>query len=219
MGGDGDLSEAVRRTMAVQFLGSLAEPFRHQSILSSTRTEGQRLYFVQWLRVFLISLVVAHHAGQPYGPTGGRWPVHDAAQTPWLGPFFALNAAYFMGFFFLIAGYFTAGSYDRKGAAAFVQDRLIRLGIPLAFFVFVVFGPLVYFLNKSPGGFLSFYLSTYVGKWMIEMGPLWFIDQLLVYSLLYAVWRLAVSVLGWSDNRALRAGLGNLDRTIGGVSA
>ena len=59
-----------------------------------------RLYFVQWRRVFLVSLVVAHHAGQPYGPTGGEWPVDDPVSSPWLGAFFAFNAAFFMGFFF-----------------------------------------------------------------------------------------------------------------------
>jgi peptidoglycan/LPS O-acetylase OafA/YrhL len=163
----------------------------------------QRLYFVQWLRVFLISLVVAHHAAQPYGPTGGEWPVDDPASADWLGGFFTVNAAFFMGFFFLIAGYFTASSYDRKGAAAYVTDRLIRLGIPLVFFVFFVFGPLVYLFASPPEGFLSFYFGTYIGRWQIEMGPLWFIAQLLALGLLYAVWRLALSARGRSDDRAI----------------
>lgn len=151
--------------------------------------ELQRLYFVQWLRVFLIALVVAHHAGQPYGPTGGEWPVDDPVETAWLGPFFAVNAAFFMGFFFLIAGYFTPGSYDRKGAAAFVRDRLLRLGVPLAFFTLLVFGPIAYFLEPQAEGFLSFYFGTYLGRWQIEMGPLWFVAQLLAWSLIYAAWR------------------------------
>lgn len=148
-----------------------------------------RLYFVGWLRVFLISLVVAHHAGQPYGPTGGSWPVEDPVNAEWLGPFFGVNAAFFMGFFFLIAGYFTGPSYDRKGGAAFVRDRLIRLGIPLVFFTFFVFGPLVCILSNPPEGFLACYFGTYIGRWQIEMGPLWFIAQLLVYDLIYALWR------------------------------
>ncbi len=151
----------------------------------------QRLYFVQWLRVFLISLVVAHHAGQPYGPTGGAWPLHDPVNAEWLGPFFGVNAAFFMGFFFLIAGYFTPGSYDRKGGTVFVRDRLIRLGIPLLFFVFLVFGPLVCALGEPQEGFLACYFGTYIGHWQIEMGPLWFIAQLLAYSLIYALWRAA----------------------------
>jgi len=165
----------------------------------------QRLHFVQWLRVFLIVLVVAHHAAAPYGPTGGAWPVDDPASTDWLSPFFALNAAYFMGFFFLIAGYFTAGSYDRKGGATYVRGRLIRLGIPLVFFIFVVFGPLVYLYTSPPEGFLPFYLSTYIGGGEMEMGHLWFVAQLLALGLLYALWRLLLSARGRSDDRAFPA--------------
>lgn len=152
----------------------------------------QRLYFVQWLRVFLIGLVVAHHAGQAYGPTGGSWPIRDPEQAEWLGPFFGVNAAFFMGFFFLIAGYFTGPSFDRKGAGAFVRDRLIRLGIPLVFFTFFVFGPLVYFWTSPPESFVSFFVFDYVGNWHIEMGHLWFVAQLLAYGLIYAAWRVWV---------------------------
>jgi len=82
-----------------------------------------RLYFVQWLRVLLIVLIVAHHAGQANGSTGGAWPVHDHPTAMWLGPFFGLNAAFFMGFVFFIAGYFSPGSFERKGASKFVGSR------------------------------------------------------------------------------------------------
>jgi surface polysaccharide O-acyltransferase-like enzyme len=150
----------------------------------------QRLAFVQWLRVFLSVLVVAHHAGQPYGPTGGAWPVHDpVAQAAWLGPFFGVNAAFFMGFFFLLAGYFTPASYDRKGDAIFVRDRLTRLGIPLAVVDFIVFPILIYLWTPQNGSFASFYFGDYIGHWHVEMGHLWFVAHLLVYSLLYALWR------------------------------
>ncbi len=155
-----------------------------------------RINFVQWIRVFLIALVVAHHAGQPYGPTGGEWPVADPVSAEWLRFFFGLNAAFFMGFFFFIAGYFTAGAYDRKGGAAFVRDRLIRLGIPLAFFTFLVFGPIAYLTSRPPEGFFTFYIFTYIGRWQIEMGHLWFIAQLLAYALLYALWRAVLTARG-----------------------
>src|SRR5207248_140871 len=49
-----------------------------------------------------------------------------------------VNQAYFMGCFFLISGYFTPGSFDRKGPATFYKDRLLRLGIPLVVFVFLL---------------------------------------------------------------------------------
>lgn len=43
-----------------------------------------------------------------------------------------------MGAFFLLAGYFIPGSYDRKGTGPFIKDRLIRLGIPMLVFYFVL---------------------------------------------------------------------------------
>ncbi len=167
-----------------------------------------QLYFVQWLRVILTGLVVAHHAGQPYGPTGGEWPIDDPASNEYLGAFFSLNASFFMGFFFLLAGYFVEGSYDRKGAGAFVRARLLRLGVPLVFITVFIFGLIAYGDAKTSSGYFEFLLFEYIGRWQIEMGPLWFIAQLLMYCLLYALWR----VLATKKERAVPALPG--DRTI-----
>ncbi len=159
------------------------------NVSKNSQLRSGQLYFVQWLRVFLISLVVAHHAAQPYGPTGGDWPISDPASSNWLGPFFLINSAFFMGFFFFLSGYFTSGSYDRKGGAAFVCDRVIRLGVPLAVVSLFVFGLLAFSSSGSQDGFFDYLLYQYIGQWQIEMGPLWFLAQLLALSLVYALWR------------------------------
>lgn len=149
----------------------------------------ERLFYVQWLRVFLIVLVVAHHAGQPYGPTGGSWPVSDPANSDALLFFFAINAAFFMGFFFLISGYFIEGSFDRSGPAKFLRSRLIRLGIPLVFLVVFVFGGIEWAGSDNQRGYFEYLISDYVAGWRLEFGPLWFIAHLLVYTVLFMVWR------------------------------
>jgi len=89
-------------------------------------------------------LVVTHHAGQPYGPTGGEWPLFNPERSPLLGPFFGVNAAFFMDLLFLISGYFVPGAFDRKRVGIFLKDRLLRLGIPLLFVGVVIFGPIIY---------------------------------------------------------------------------
>lgn len=167
----------------------------------NTQSRPGQLYFVQWLRVFLISLVVAHHAAQPYGPTGGDWPIDDPASSNLLGPFFLFNAAFFIGFFFFISGYFVSGSYDRKGGMVFVRDRLIRLGVPLVFVSLFLFGPITYLGSGSQAGIVNFILFQYIGQWQIEMGPLWFIAQLLALSILYAAWRSVLSAQKVSEPR------------------
>jgi glucan biosynthesis protein C len=92
-----------------------------------------RLLFVDNIRVFLTILVILHHLMITYSGTG-RWyynePGADAVTSSVGGWFCSINQAYFMGLFLLISAYFVPGSYDRKGAARFLKDRLIRLGIP-----------------------------------------------------------------------------------------
>jgi len=167
-----------------------------KKISISQKSEGQssRLYFIDNLRVLLISLVVAHHAGQPYGPTGGEWPLFNPDRSPLLGPFFSVNAAFFMGLLFLISGYFVPGAFDRKGAGIFLKDRLLRLGIPLLFIGLLTFGPLTYFMDYAAQGgqlsFVQYFLGEYLGKWQVEIAHMWFVAHLLVYAFGYILWRL-----------------------------
>ena len=91
-----------------------------------------RLGYVDVLRLTLVVLVVAHHAVEPYASRQARWAALPGAPVPGLWSFLWVNAAFFMGLFFLLAGVFTPQAYDRKGPRAFRRDRAIRLGVPLA---------------------------------------------------------------------------------------
>jgi glucan biosynthesis protein C len=118
---------------------------------------ARRLEYIRYLRIALVCLVVAHHAGQAYGPTGGAWPVRNPGTILILGPFFAVNAAFFMGLFFLISGYFVAGPLARQGPAAYARGRLVRLGIPLLVMMLVVFGPSEWAGYHGPPGPVRFF--------------------------------------------------------------
>jgi len=89
----------------------------------------------------------------------------------------------------LLAGYFTPRSYDRKGGAAFVRDRIIRLGLPWLVYALLL-QPLVYYLAYGmPIPFWSFFLLYLQRVGSIADGPIWFVELLLYFSLLYAAWR------------------------------
>ncbi|MFD0475556.1 acyltransferase family protein [Nonomuraea thailandensis] len=100
-----------------------------------------RLWFADNLRILLTSLVVLHHIAVMYSGLP-LWyyvePPTGAAAGAVLAIFVVVNQAWFMGAFFLLSGYFTPGSFDRKGPGAFLRDRLVRLGIPLVVFYFVL---------------------------------------------------------------------------------
>lgn len=147
-------------------------------------TTSNRLAFFDNLRVVLMVVVIAHHVGQAYGPTGGWWPVQEPTRAAILGPFFMVNRSFGMSLFFLIAGYFTVMACDRHGPRAFLKSRLLRLGLPLlAFSLFVlllqvfVFGP----LDTGELGPI----------WPINVMHMWFVQHLLIFSVVYALWRMA----------------------------
>jgi len=100
-----------------------------------------RLLYIDNIRVFLTILVLLHHLMITYSGTGD-WYYNEGSPdfiaTALGGWFCATNQAYFMGLFLLISAYFVPGSYDRKGAGKFLKARLIRLGIPLAVYSWII---------------------------------------------------------------------------------
>lgn len=159
-----------------------------------------RLRFIDHLRAALVILVVIHHVAVVYGAAAPFYYV-DPPPAPSLASlglfiFVLFNQAWFMGALFLLAGYFTPGSFDRKGTGAFLKERLVRLGIPLLAFMFVL-GPISaigLFLPPTP---LIPRPLTWASFWhiypdLIGLGPLWFVTLLLVFSFGYVAWRLTV---------------------------
>lgn len=170
-------------------ISELAPAARLRSAAVTRATE--RLAFIDNLRVLVIAMVVAHHAGQPYGPTGGDWPIFNPTRAAILGPFFTVNAAVGMGLLFLVAGYFVPHAYDRKGTRGFLKNRLVRLGVPLLVVSLVLALPLVYAMEGQGQPFGPF-LANYLRR--PEVGHMWFVSYLIIFSCGYAVWR-------WLANR------------------
>ena len=144
-----------------------------------------RINYIDNIKIAITFLVVAHHAGQAYGNTGGVWLLEDTPKQEWLSSFFFMNAAYMMGFFFFVSGYFMYFSVARKSTAVFLKDRLRRLGIPLLFFMFVVFVPLSYLMADTQENYFVFLYDTYFHKPPLAVGHLWFVASLLAYTFIF----------------------------------
>jgi len=144
------------------------------------------------LRATLTLLVLFHHSAITYGAIGGwfyREVVTDGRlETKLLIFFCTLNQAYFMGLFFLLAGYFTPGSVDKNGALFYLRERFLRLGIPLLVFGLLI-GPATIALALTAQGkpFLDSLLRLWA-RGTFENGPLWFAQALLIFSVLYLAW-------------------------------
>ncbi|MGB8601710.1 MAG: acyltransferase family protein [Rhizomicrobium sp.] len=157
-----------------------------------------RLSYVDNLRSAMIVLVVAMHAAVTYSHFGSWY--YTAPTEPGMieklifGLFQSHLQAFFMGLLFLLAGYFTPGSYDRKGFWHFVGDRFLRLMVPALIYVFLIHDMMGHFLlHWHHEGFIASYRYYVVhGDFLDGTGPMWFAVALFVFSTLYALVRLAL---------------------------
>jgi peptidoglycan/LPS O-acetylase OafA/YrhL len=159
----------------------------------SSQTQRPRDLYIDRLRSIMTAFVILHHTAITYGAIGG-WFWYElkpssAISSQLLIEFCTINQAYFMGFFFLLAGYFTPASVERKGYGAYIRDRFSRLGLPLLGFI-VILGPLTAAIAHAAdtGRFWEVfpYLATH---FILIPGPLWFAEALLIFCLAYCAWR------------------------------
>lgn len=151
-----------------------------------------RLDYIDNLRWAMIALVVGLHAAVTYSHIGSWY--YNAPATP--GPLATLVFAlfevhlqgFFMGFMFLLAGYFVPAAYDRKGFGRFLLDRFLRLGVPALVYMLAIH-PLTgyYLLHWSDDGFFTAYARFITsGRVLSASGPMWFALALLAFCAVYA---------------------------------
>lgn len=157
---------------------------------------------LDYLRAFITVLVVAHHAVLAYHPYApqlgtfgadnlfwGAFPVIDVHRWAGIDVFVGFNDTFFMSLMFFLSGLFVWPALLRKGAAGFVRDRALRLGVPFIVSV-AVLAPLAYYPawlqrggTSGIGGFTQSWLS--LGVW--PAGPAWFLWVLFIFGALAAL--------------------------------
>jgi hypothetical protein len=158
-------------------------------------TAPTRVTGLDALKVWLVAGVIAAHAvmvwtGQEEGWVLQEPPVREPLLTALLLASL-VGVLFGMATFFLLAGSFTPPSLARKGVRRFATDRLLRLGLPLLFFL-VVMAPVVEFVDvaDNEGWDRGFFPAFVVHTWLNPApGPTWFLEVLLLFSLGYAAVR------------------------------
>lgn len=165
----------------------------HAAAAQSSPLQASREHYIDHLRTVLTAQVIVFHCAITYGSFGG-WFYYEVKPSPSLSSallslFVLTSQAYFMGFFFLLAGYFTPASLERKGYARFLGDRFLRLGLPLLAFGLVL-GPLTLAMsNAAQGRGFQHTLAVLWHEKVFINGPLWFTQALLMFSIAWCAWR------------------------------
>src|SRR3954453_16159436 len=154
------------------------------------------------LRAVFIVMVLAFHAMTAYIafiPTHPfaldappylwrAFPIVDQQRFFGFGLFCALFDVFLMSFYYLLSGLFVWSSLTRKGSGAFLQDRLLRLGLPFAAVVLLLMPPTLYpsYVQSTGGTTIAGYWQTWLGLPLWPSGPAWFLWLLLIWDALAA---------------------------------
>ena len=160
------------------------------------------------LRGFVILIVVAFHSFLAYlGSQPAAQPAFDSPpyhwkaipildSERWLGfdLFCAFQYVYLMQFMFFLSGLFVWSSIQRKGGKTFLSDRILRLGVPFLFGVYLLMPVAHYPVYRVSAVDPSW--SAFWQKWVAlpfwPSGQLWFLWYLLALNLIaVAISRLA----------------------------
>lgn len=176
---------------------------------------AQRHVFIDYLRGFLVALVVLDHACHAYTEYYSKfWFFPDFEHSIIFDIFHLHNDSFMMPSLFFLAGLFILPSLQRRGYLSFAKERFLRLVIP-----YIVGLPLIspllsyprYILNENPD--LSYWqYVTEVWVHRLQAGPFWFLYYLVLLSIitvvLYAVVPKLFSLLGrfaeWLIKKPLR---------------
>ncbi|KYH01806.1 acyltransferase [Bradyrhizobium sp. DOA1] len=131
-------------------------------------------------RTFLTLIVILHHAVIPYTFYGHT----DPKEFFGFDMIVLATDSFFMAMFFFLSGLFVWPGIARKGAAKYLADRLLRLGLPFVICAFTVI-PLAYYaisLRQHPQiGFPEFWWTMITkGPW--PSGPIWFLWVLFMFD-------------------------------------
>jgi len=171
----------------------------------------QRLFYIDWIRATVIALVIAFHcidlffdytySAAVYLGIVNQPPSDATRQVAIL--LAQLMQSWFMGLLFLLSGYFTKPSYDKKGPLRFLADRALRLLLPLLVYDCLL-QPLAFeiarhssaapkALQAAPSGFTWYYQTQFV---RLGHGAGWFIAVLFIFDIVYAAGRLCIHGCG-----------------------
>lgn len=163
-----------------------------------TTSDVERRPDLDWIRVCVVILLVFNHAARIFDPD----PLAIVYVKKQIPDFFLISFQHFltmlqMPVLFFIAGMSVWYALGKRSPKEFVIERCRRLGVPLAFAIFVLIPPMIYInlleFPITPPSFLQFYIGFFTispmnGAWMYDgefrFAHLWFVLYLLIFSLI-----------------------------------
>ena len=182
---------------------------------------NNRLDYLDAVRAFALLLGIVFHASMSFIPIFIGWAVMDISTSSIVSNFILVSHSFRMELFFLIAGFFSHMTFDKKGISVFIKSRLMRIAIPFVVGWFIL-RPLIIASwamgSQSLQGEVNILDGLKIGFQSLEQLPtdlftgshLWF----LYYILLITAITLAIRAVGRLFPRLQTRATAGIDQAI-----
>ncbi|HWW73136.1 MAG TPA: acyltransferase family protein [Duganella sp.] len=176
-------------------------------------TDNNRLYFLDWIRIFAFFVLILYHTGMYY--VTWDWHVKSPDAGHAIEPLMILSSPWRLGLLFMISGVASAFMLKKIRVGALLKQRSWRLLVPLVFGMLVIVPPQSYFevveklaYKGGYGEFMHLYITGYKGFCrgddcldLPTWNHLWFVAYLWVYTMLIGgiAWLAGARLQSWSN--------------------
>lgn len=148
---------------------------------------SERRYDLDWLRFIAIIILLFFHTGMLFNPWD--WHIKNNETSETFRYWMIWSHYWRMPLLLFISGAGTFMALSKRTAGQYIGERAKRLLIPLAFGMFIVVPPQIYFEHiKEYNGYLDFYKTVFnfipYPEGSFSWHHLWFIAYLFLFSLI-----------------------------------
>jgi glucans biosynthesis protein C len=165
---------------------------------NQTELKNERLYYLDWLRVFAVLLLIPYHTGMIF--VNVDFHIKNNVTSTGLTIFNGFIDNWHMPLFFLLAGASTWFALNKRTPGMYIKERFLRLIFPLIFGIIIIVPPQTFYeiIQKTgfSGNYFEFYSKLFNGLYPFTWNHLWFLCYLFFISL-----SVLILILSWKSGR------------------
>ncbi|HEY0895175.1 MAG TPA: acyltransferase [Sphingobacteriaceae bacterium] len=141
---------------------------------TSRITRSERIHAIDWLRVLAFAILMIYHTAEVF--TTWNWWIKNDETSALLSYVMKFFHEWRMFLLFVISGAATHLALGKRSAAKFLNDRILRILIPLFAGMLLVIPPQVYFIRLNQGqdmSYTAFYADLLQSGWFPQGNLHW----------------------------------------------
>ena len=154
----------------------------------TSTSKNPRLFYLDWLRVLAFGILVLVNCAEVFA--SNHWWVSNTETNQTIADVLKFFRQWRMPLLFIISGVAVSILLEKRSILQFIDDRLMRILIPLVAGMILVIPPMIFFIWRFQGSLepvQDFYLRLLTPEWFprgnVHWLHLWYLAFIFIFSI------------------------------------